>query len=169
MARHSAGRIVSSLLYCAAGFCLALLLTPRTGGAAPAPPAQIKSRVVPLKDTPANKAGWGEMRPYYTGQTLGTRDVFTAAGTIQPGKSVHGAHRHVEEEYLLITEGAGTWHLDGKDFPAKKGDLLYVEPWVFHGIRNTSDAPLSFLVVKYSSKGVKLPPRPDSEKDELER
>ncbi len=150
-----------------AGFAAAWAVLPQPGTAADAPPKAIKSKVISLKDTPENKGGWGVMRPYFTGQTLGTDRVFAAAGTIGPGKAVHGAHRHVEEEYLLITEGSGSWHLDGKNFPAKAGDLLYVEPWVWHGIRNTGDKPLSFVVVKYNAKGVKLPPRPDDKPDEV--
>jgi mannose-6-phosphate isomerase-like protein (cupin superfamily) len=128
----------------------------------------MKSRVVRLNETPENKAGWGEMRPYFTGQTQGTTSVLAATGTVLPGKSIHGSHRHVEEEYLLITEGSGTWNLDGKEMPAKAGDLLYVEPWVYHGFRNTGDKPLSFLVIKYTPKEGKIPAHPDDGKpDEL--
>lgn len=129
---------------------------------------EIRSAIVPLKDTPENKGDWGVMRPYFTGQTGGTSGVFVAAGTIQPGKSVHGAHRHAEEEYLLITEGSGTWSLEGKETPARKGDMLYVQPWVFHGIKNTGKSPLEFAVFKYTAKGVPVTSRPDSGKDELD-
>jgi mannose-6-phosphate isomerase-like protein (cupin superfamily) len=161
--------IVSALMFMT-GFATAWLVWPRSGEAADQPPRKIKSGVVPLKETPENKGDWGVMRPHFIGETHGTDRVFAASGTILPGKSVHGAHRHVEEEYLLITEGSGTWYLDGKEFPARKGDLLYVEPWVYHGIRNTGDAPLAFLVIKYNSKGVKLPERPDDDRpDELDR
>lgn len=161
---------VSALVF-TTGFAAAWLVLPRSGSAAdpqPQKPRNILSRVMPLKDTPQHKGDWGVMRPYFIGETHGTDRVYTATGTIQPGKSVHGAHRHVEEEYLLITEGRGTWYLDGKEFPAREGDLLYVEPWVYHGIRNTGDKPLIFLVIKYNSKGVKLPERPDDDRpDEL--
>ena len=157
---------VSALVF-AAGFAAAWTVLPRSGDAADAPPRAIKSKVVALKDTPENKGGWGVMRPYFTGQTIGTDRVFAASGTIEPGKAIHGAHRHVEEEYLLITEGSGTWHLDGKDFPARQGDLLYVEPWIYHGIRNTGDKPLTFLVVKFNPKGLTPPERPDDRPDEL--
>jgi mannose-6-phosphate isomerase-like protein (cupin superfamily) len=150
------------------GFGIAWMTLPRTGDAADPPPKAIKSHVMSLADAAKNKAGWGEMRPYFTGHTPGTEAVFTATGTILPGKSIHGSHRHVEEEYLLITEGSGTWYLDGKEFPAKAGDMLFVESWVFHGIRNTSDKPLSFFVIKYNPKGVKLPQRPDNRPDELD-
>ncbi len=149
----------------------AVLLTLISGLiAADKPPAAIRSAVVPLKDTPANRGDWGVMRPYFTGQTGGTTAVFAAAGTINPGKSVHGSHRHAEEEYLVITAGSGTWELAGKEFPASKGDMLYVDPWVFHGIKNTGKEPLDFIVFKYTAKGVPTPKHPDDGKpDELPR
>jgi len=78
------------------------------------------------------------------------------------------AHRHAEEEYLVVARGSGTWFLDDKEFPAKLGDILYVEPWVYHGLTNTGDGPLIFVVVRFNGKGVKLPPRPDDNRpDEL--
>jgi mannose-6-phosphate isomerase-like protein (cupin superfamily) len=49
--------------------------------------------------------------------------------------------------------------LDGKEFPAKRGDILYTEPWVHHGLTNTSSEPLSFVVVRFNGKGVAVTPR----------
>lgn len=150
-------------------FAVLSMLLPRLN-AADKPPAAIRSAVVPLKDTLANRGDWGVMRPYFTGQTGGTKAVFAAAGTIHPGKSVHGSHRHAEEEYLVITAGSGTWELAGREFPAAKGDMLYVDPWVFHGIRNTGKEPLDFIVFKYTAKGVPAPQHPgDGKPDELPR
>jgi mannose-6-phosphate isomerase-like protein (cupin superfamily) len=130
-------------------------------------PEDLKSQVVTWDAARSNRADWGEMRRYFTGQTFGTKDAFTAVAVIEPGKAVHRAHRHAEEEYLALVDGSGTWHLAGKEFPAQRGDILYVEPWVFHGLTNTGDKPLTFVVVKFNSKGVTIPPRPDNQKDEL--
>lgn len=107
----------------------------------PQPPL-LKSGVVRFDDARVNQADWGEMRRYFTGETLGTKDVLTAVAIVQPGKAVHRAHRHAQEEYLILAEGSGTWSLDGKEFPAQRGDILYTEPWVYHGLTNTSSEPL---------------------------
>lgn len=38
------------------------------------------------------------------------------------------AHKHPGADlYLLVLEGGGTFKIDGKDVPAKKGDTLFVE------------------------------------------
>jgi mannose-6-phosphate isomerase-like protein (cupin superfamily) len=103
---------------------------------------------------------WGEMRKYMTGEAAGVKDLFTAVAVVKPGEALHKAHRHAEEEFLVITEGSGVWSLDGKDIPLKKGDLLYVEPWVMHGFTNTGSTPLTFFVAKWNGKGVPVPPEP---------
>jgi len=129
-------------------------------------PAPLKSAIISWDDARSHQADWGEMRRYFTGETLGTKDVLTAVAVVNPGKTVHRAHRHAEEEYLVIAEGSGTWSLDGKESPAKRGDILYAEPWVYHGVTNTGSEPLIFVVVRFNSKGVKPPPRPDNRPDE---
>lgn len=134
--------------------------------AADAPRKLLKSGVVRFDDAPSHHADWGEMRRYFTGETAGTKDVLTAVAIVEPGKAVHRAHRHAEEEDLILAEGSGTWFLDGKTFPANRGDILYVEPWVYHGLTNTSSDPLIFVVVRFNGKGVAIPPRPDDRPDE---
>ena len=150
-------------------FCVvvAATLAARSSAKAADPqPKPLKSGIVSFDDAKANQADWGEMRRYFTGETLGTKNVLTAVAIVKPGKAVHRAHRHAEEEYLILAEGSGTWSLDGKESPAKRGDILYVEPWVYHGLTNTGTEPLIFVVVRFNSKGVKVPPRPDNRPDE---
>lgn len=47
-----------------------------------------------------------------------------------------------------------------------RSDLLYVEPRIYHGLANTGDKPLIFLVARYNPKGIDLPPRPDDKPGE---
>ena len=145
---------------------VAILVGRLPARAADAPPKPFKSGIVSFDDAKANQADWGEMRRYFTGETSGTKDVLTAVAVVKPGKTVHRAHRHAEEEYLILAEGSGTWSLAGKETPAKRGDILYAEPWVYHGITNTGTEQLIFVVVRFNSKGVKVPPRPDNRPDE---
>lgn len=144
-----------------------LVLLARPAAAQNPTSSELKSRIIRWDDAKSHSADWGEMRRYLHGQTFATEKTFVAAAIVQPGKSVHKAHRHAEEEYLAVVEGTGTWWLDGKESPAKRGDILYVEPWVYHGLTNTGDRPLVFLVIKYNGKGVKPPARPDDRPDEL--
>jgi len=138
------------------------------GQAAEPAPNDLKSQVIRWDDARSHVADWGEMRRYFGGKTFATKDVLVAVAVVQPGKAVHKAHRHAHEEYLALVEGTGTWSLDEKEIPAGKGDILYVEPWVYHGLTNTGDQPLIFLVIRYNGKGVATPPKPDDRPNELE-
>lgn len=160
-------RLVPWVSLAVAGLAAVVLVRDATRAADP-PAADLKSQVVTWADARANVADWGEMRRYFTGTTHATQNVLVAVAVVQPGKAVHKAHRHAEEEYLVIVEGSGTWSLDGKEFPAKRGDILYVEPWVYHGTTNTGTEPLIFVVVRYNGKGVKAPPKPDNRPNEQE-
>lgn len=158
-------KLASHFIACGVGIAVAVAFF-SLQAADPQPPV-LKTAVVGWDDAPAHQGDWGEMRRYFTGQTRGTKNVLTAVAVVEPGKAVHRAHRHAEEEYLAIIEGSGVWSVDGKEQPAQRGDILYVEPWIYHGLTNTGDKPLIFLVVRYSPKGIDLPPRPDDKPDEL--
>ena len=160
-----ARQIVYALVLCGTGFAAAIFVKPAIS--ADPQPQPISSRIVSWDDARVTEGAYGEMRHYFTGETFGTKNVLTAVATVNPGKAVHRAHRHGEEEYLIVASGSGTWTLAGKESPAKRGDILYVEPWVYHGLTNTGSEPLIFVVVRYSSKGVTVPPRPDDRPNEL--
>ena len=159
-------RAFARLVWLAGGLAVCLLIFYPTD-AAHVKPEPLKSKVVGWDEAKPLVADWGEMRRYFTGETSATKDVLTAVAVVEPGKAVHRAHRHAQEEYLVLVEGSGSWSLDGKEFPAKRGDILYVEPWVYHGLTNTGDQRLIFVVVRYNGKGVEVPPRPDDRPDEL--
>lgn len=147
-------------VFVAAG--LVALLTFTSGGGQDSA-TRLRSRVMTWDEARSHVANWGEMRTFFTGETFGTTNLLCAAAVVKPGESVHPAHRHAEEEFLVLTEGTGRWHLAGREFAAKRGDVLYVEPWVFHGLVNTGTGPLTFFVVRWNSQGVKLPPVPPGE------
>ena len=159
-------KLISSLVLCGAGFAAALLMW-YPSDAADSGPKLLKSQVIGWEAASPYHADWGQLRTYFHGETHGTKDVLTAVAVVEPGKAVHCQHRHAHEEYLIVVMGSGTWSLAGKEFPANLGDILYVEPWVYHGLTNTSTESLVFVVVRYNAKGVKIPPKPDERPNEL--
>jgi mannose-6-phosphate isomerase-like protein (cupin superfamily) len=155
MTMRPGGRSVAWLL---AGFAAGLAVPIVHGqGAAKAP---LTSARVTWADAPAIRADWGELRAHFEGETYGLGYALAAVAVIKPGQQNHPPHQHSDEEFLFVTEGAGRWHLDGKEFPAAKGDAIYAAPWVMHGITNTGNAPLTWVVFKWNGKGVKAPEAP---------
>ena len=118
---------------------------------------KIHSTVIPLDKALEQQNDWGVFYTYFSGETYGTKDVLTGVAVIKPDMQIHPPHIHAEEEYLMVTKGEGSWHLNGRDFPAQKGDILYAAPWDIHGIKNTGNQPLEFVVWKWNNKGMNLP------------
>ena len=118
------------------------------------------SRVITQKEAASETFDWGTFYTYQQGETYGTKDGLTGVAVIKPGIEIHPPHQHAEEEYLMVTEGKGIWHLNSKEFAATSGDLLYAAPWEIHGIKNTGAAPLTFVVWKWNNKGIALPAKP---------
>lgn len=132
----------------------ALLATRGSDAAAPAANGPMKTSRVASSEAHVTKADWGELRAHFEGETYGLRDVLTGTVTLKPGQEPHPPHTHAEEEFLYVAEGSGMWHLNGKDFPAAKGDTIYTAPWDVHGIKNTGTTPLTFVVFKWNTKGI---------------
>ena len=71
---------------------------------------------------------------------------------VNPHQSTHPPHRHVEEEFFFILEGTATLYLDGKTTTAGAYTSFYCPPNAEHGISNTGDSELKYLVMKKYTK-----------------
>jgi mannose-6-phosphate isomerase-like protein (cupin superfamily) len=126
------------------------------------PDESIPSQIFRRSEARANIGDWGEMDLYTSGKTYtyGAEQLLTALTDVLPGKSVHPSHRHGEEEFLLITRGKGVWSLKGENIEARAGDLMYINPWDFHGLVNTGPDTLTFFVIRWKSKLIEIPAEP---------
>ena len=124
-------------------------------------PALLETGVRASTDAKSETFEWGTLVTYFAGDSYAATDSLTAIAIINPGMEIHPPHVHSEEEYLMVLEGEGTWSVKGKAFPATSGDMLYAAPWDEHGIRNTGDVPLKFVVFKWNPKPVSPMPAPD--------
>jgi quercetin dioxygenase-like cupin family protein len=114
--------------------------------------APLTSAVVPMsKTTIADSGAWGAFHKHLSGPTAATADVLSGVVELKAGSEPHPPHQHVDEEFLYVLEGSGTWFLNGKEIPAKTGDVLYTAPNDIHGIR-AGAAPLRFFVAKWRTK-----------------
>jgi mannose-6-phosphate isomerase-like protein (cupin superfamily) len=117
-------------------------------------PASLDTGVRTGTAAKAENFEWGTLVTYFAGNSYAATDSLTAVAIINPGMEIHPPHVHSEEEYLMVLEGEGTWSVKGETFPATAGDALYAAPWDEHGIRNTGDVPLKFVVFKWNPKPV---------------
>ena len=67
---------------------------------------------------------------------------------VRPGEATHAPHEHTEDEFFFVLEGTAEFHLDGKTATGGPMTSFYCPTGVKHGIRNTGDTELKYLVIK---------------------
>ena len=139
-----------------------LLVAPPGTSAQEDKDSRLSSKILRWDEAKITQNEWGEFREFFTGECAGVTDLIVAVAIVKPGEALHKAHRHAEEQFYVAMEGSGTWNLDGKELPLKKGDVFYAEPWKVHGCTNTSKEPLTFFIIRWNGKGVPVPPEPPS-------
>ncbi|MBD3351491.1 MAG: cupin domain-containing protein [Candidatus Lokiarchaeota archaeon] len=68
---------------------------------------------------------------------------------MKPGTKM-GAHGHNEvEETFYFLSGEGNIYINDKAYPAKAGDVYYLEPKEKHDIENTGDDDMKLVFIKH--------------------
>ena len=117
----------------------------------------VASKTVRLDDISMAEAKYegtrrGEIGIYVQGETPASSDFVTGRFVIDPGKSPHPPHVHVEEEIMVIESGHGKIFCDGKTTEVGPGSVMFTTPNAPHNIDNTGDEPLVFTFVKWAPK-----------------
>lgn len=87
------------------------------------------------------------------GETAANQSLQVGRFLLEPGAQPHPPHKHADEELLIVTRGTGEIYVAGKATPVKRGAVMFTDPNVEHGIKNTGANPLEFYWVKYVPKG----------------
>ena len=67
---------------------------------------------------------------------------------VAPHSATHKPHKHSEDEFFFVLEGTAEFYLDGKTMTGEKYSAFYCPRNIEHGIRNTGDLELKYLVIK---------------------
>ncbi len=94
----------------------------------------------------------GKIGVYLSGDTPASRKFATGRFILEPGKSPHAPHTHVEEEVMIIESGHGEIICDGKTTKVGPGSVMYTTPNVSHGITNTGTEAIVFYFIKWAKK-----------------
>lgn len=98
-----------------------------------------------------SKEPFGEHRVYFEGSTGQLKAMTAGSVRLNPGASPHPPHQHDEEEFLLVTEGAGEISIDGKVTRVAAGAMMYCGAKRVHGIANTGRTPMTFFYSKWKA------------------
>ena len=66
---------------------------------------------------------------------------------VEAGERSHPPHRHGGFEAFYMIEGEGTLEIDGERHPLRANEAVVFDPRKLHGLVNTSDAPMRYMVI----------------------
>lgn len=111
--------------------------------------ARLASDMRDAKQATVTHEPFGDLAIYFTGPTDQVGSMTAGSLKLKPGMSPHPPHQHPEEEFIVITEGAGEITVDGKRSKVSAGSMMYCGAGKLHGIVNTGTAPLLFYFYKW--------------------
>ena len=94
----------------------------------------------------------GKNGVYLSGDTPASTKFATGRFTLEPGKTPHAPHTHIEEEVMIIESGHGEIFCDGKTTKVGPGSVMYTTPNAPHGITNTGSEPIVFYYIKWAGR-----------------
>ena len=118
----------------------------------PALTTRVESLPLPLEQDP--EVGW-KPHPFFRGGTPNLETIGCHASVLDPGREPHPLHRHDEEEVLIVLDGEATVVLEGADgaehshHAAGRGTFAYYAAGAGHTIRNSTDAPVTYVMFKW--------------------
>ncbi len=128
-------------------FNLVLILTTGSGWSQP-----IESGVYAWATAPVSRKTSSEQRTLLEGSTVDFRHLKIHATTLPAHQAPHPAHKHDDEELIIIKEGQLTVTIAGKTKTLGPGSIALMMPGDEHGFDNKSDKPATYYVMRYESK-----------------
>lgn len=91
----------------------------------------------------------GERRGILTGSSVTLSSLSVHATTVNPGEASHAAHRHPDEEVILIREGTLEVTINGQSQRAGPGSIFFYGSNDLHGMRNVGDTRATYHVIRF--------------------
>jgi quercetin dioxygenase-like cupin family protein len=114
----------------------------------------MKSSVFDWDALKAEPAKTGARREVFDARTA-TLDRFEChVTTLKPGEAPHAAHKHPEEELIIIKEGTLEALQNGVTNRASPGSLIFEASNELHGLRNVGQTTATYYVIKWFSSGM---------------
>jgi quercetin dioxygenase-like cupin family protein len=96
----------------------------------------------------------GARRHVVRAKTVTLDELESHVTTLNPGRSPHPPHQHVNEEMIILKEGAVDAYVNGEWVPVATGGMIFFASNVPHTLRNSSDRPATYYVINWSPPGM---------------
>lgn len=113
---------------------------------------RLASNVYTWQAAPVTKKIMSEQRFLLNGEARDFGAVRVHATTLPPHQSPHPAHKHDDEELIIIKEGELTVTIAGKTKTLGPGSVALMLPGDEHGFDNKGDAPATYYVMRYTAR-----------------
>ncbi len=112
------------------------------------PAPTLRSGVYEWEKLTATPTTAGERRAILTGSTVTLAKLSAHASRIGARLAAHGAHRHPDDELVIVREGTLAVTINGESHEAGPGSLLFFASNDLHGMRNAGDVPATYHVIR---------------------
>lgn len=132
----------------------------QTNSPAPGPGLEkppMHSRIFQWSDMEARPSNIGAVRNAFDAPTATLADFSCHITTLDPGKEPHPAHRHPEEELVIVKEGTLEVALNGVTNHVSAGGMVFCASNELHGWRNTSTSPVTYYVIHFVTHDLTKP------------
>lgn len=116
-----------------------------------APKTSLRSQVFEWTKLPVQTTKNGERRAIFAAPTVTCEKLSCHATTVKGGEAAHGAHRHLDEEVVLVKEGTIEVDMNGTKHRGGPGSVFFFASNEEHGLRNAGDTPLTYHVIRVIS------------------
>lgn len=118
----------------------------------------IKSDVYTWKNLPVEKRETSDRRGIFNAPGAVNDNIDAHATTLEPGKEAHPAHKHPEEELLIVKEGTIRMTINDKTQLLGAGSIAYVYPGDQHAAVNAGTTTATYYLIKYRARKDSLRP-----------
>jgi quercetin dioxygenase-like cupin family protein len=99
-----------------------------------------------------NKTGSG--RKFFQAPTATLDELECHVTTLNPGEMPHAAHKHPDEELIIVKEGTVEATLEGQVRRVEQGSIIFQASNQMHSLKNIGKTPATYYVIKWNSPGM---------------
>ncbi|GAB2563555.1 cupin domain-containing protein [Spirosoma aerophilum] len=115
------------------------------------PTQPIVSKTYVWAQAPVTRKTVSEQRAILEGTSTDFKHIEIHATTLSPHQAPHPAHKHDDEELIIIKEGKLTVTIEGRTKTLGPGSIALMMPGDEHGFDNQSGSPATYYVMRYAS------------------
>lgn len=116
--------------------------------------AIMRSRVFNWNDLKPRPTKTGEVRPVFDAPTAIMENFSCHITTLNPGEMPHAAHKHVEEELMIVKDGTLEAVQNGKTNRVEAGGMIFCASNEMHGLRNVGANRATYYVLQWVPRDI---------------